>query len=83
MKRLFIDAILILILFTSIGIIYYSQNDSQLFVANIDALAQVEHGQYIKCYNNIKSDPMDTVIYCAVCDEIPGTWKSSMDFCIP
>lgn len=83
MKRIPIKAVIILILLSGIAAIYSYQKESLLFIANIEILAQVEHGKYIKCYNRIKSDPTDTVRYCGNCDEIPGTWKSSMDFCLP
>ena len=61
----------------------FSQNDKGYLYANIEALAQVEHGKYIKCYETITSDPSDTVVYCGVCSEIPGRWVSGMSFCIP
>lgn len=78
--------IIIFILTIALQVVIYrsfSQKYNQYLVANIDALAQVEHGKYIKCYATITSDPTDTVVYCGVCSEIPGRWMSGMSFCIP
>lgn len=72
-----------LALISGIVAMRYITNDSFPIMTNIEALAQVEHGKYIKCYNRIKTDPMDIVRYCGNCEEIPGTWKSGMDFCLP
>lgn len=83
MKRILTKAVITLIFMSGIVVMCCFHKDSKLFIANIEALAQVEHGKYVKCYNRIKTDPTDTVRYCDGCNEIPGTWKSSMDFCIP
>lgn len=82
MKRLFSIIAILILAFVLESIDYFSK-DALLLFTNVEALSQVEHGKYIRCYNRIKSDPMDTVRYCGNCDEIPGTWKSSMDYCIP
>lgn len=58
-------------------------NNLELFSANVEVLAEYEHGSYIRCYDYITTDPTDEVIYCQVCKKIPGRWRGGMNFCIP
>lgn len=55
----------------------------EFLMMNIEALSQVEHGQYVKCYDQIKYDPIDQERYCMTCTELPCTFKTGMNFCIP
>ena len=47
--------------------------------ANIDALAETEASSGKKCYNNIKNDPVEEVVFCGTCTTLPGrgTGKSN------
>ena len=49
--------------------------------ANVEALADVEHGKYVRCLEIINSDPADTVLYCGTCTEIPGRFVGAMSNC--
>lgn len=52
-----------------------------IILTNVEALSQVEHGEYDRCWRRIRTDISDTVVYCGTCSEVPGTYKSGMDFC--
>ena len=54
---------------------------NELFNANVEALSQIEQGEYVRCYDRIVTDSTVTVLYCATCTIMPGRWKSGMNYC--
>lgn len=83
MKTIVLKLFAVSILVAVIGGICDFKNDTFLLEENVEALAQTEHGEYIRCYDTITSDPTDNVRYCGTCQDIPGRWKSGMNFCRP
>lgn len=63
------------------AIISVQCSPTQLFSQNVEALSDVEQGQYIRCFRLIKYDPGDTVFYCGTCSELPGRFRGGMDYC--
>ena len=82
MKRI---VLLIVSLFVAslIGVFVWHERTSveAIISTNVEALLQVEHGEYDRCWRRIRTDISDTVVYCGTCSEVPGTYKSGMDFC--
>lgn len=60
---------------------YAKLSVNEIVSVNVDALAQVEHSKYNRCWRRIRYDISDTVLYCGTCTEIPGTYTGAMDFC--
>jgi len=56
-------------------------NIVMLFEENVEALSQVESGEYVRCWETVMSDPTDDVRYCGTCSVIPGRGYSGMGFC--
>ena len=54
-----------------------------IFTANVEALSDAEHGEYVKCWKSIRDDISDVVLYCGTCTELPGTYRGGMNFCKP
>ena len=54
-----------------------------IFTANVEALSDAEHGEYVKCWESIRDDISDVVLYCGTCTELPGTYRGGMNFCKP
>ena len=83
-KRLYIFGIILLGVFVGYSsYLAYHRIENSLIYSNINALCEVEHGVYVKCYDSVKYDPVDQERYCGTCTELPCTFKSGMNFCIP
>lgn len=68
-----------------IGTLIHYENTSYdvIFTANVEALSEAEHGEYVKCWKSIRDDISDVVLYCGTCTELPGTYRGGMNFCKP
>lgn len=68
-----------------IGTLIHYENTSYdvIFTANVEALSDAEHGEYVKCWESIRDDISDVVLYCGTCTELPGTYRGGMNFCKP
>ena len=79
MKRIFIYLALILASVTVIAVADSRNKVDSFIEANIDALAETEASSGKKCYNNIKNDPVEEVVFCGTCTTLPGrgTGKSN------
>lgn len=68
-----------------IGTLIHYENTSYdvIFTANVEALSDAEHGEYVKCWKSIRDDISDVVLYCGTCTELPGTYRGGMNFCNP
>lgn len=68
-----------------IGTLIHYENTSYdvIFTANVEALSDAEHGEYVKCWKSISDDISDVVLYCGTCTELPGTYRGGMNFCKP
>lgn len=68
-----------------IGTLIHYENTSYdvIFTANVEALSEAEHGEYVKCWESIRDDISDVVLYCGTCTELPGTYRGGMNFCKP
>lgn len=68
-----------------IGTLIHYENTSYdvIFTANVEALSDAEHGEYVKCWKSIRDDISDVVLYCGTCTELPGTYRGGMNFCKP
>ncbi|MGM9735827.1 MAG: NVEALA domain-containing protein [Candidatus Cryptobacteroides sp.] len=81
MKKIIISiAALVVAAAATVAMASRSESDS-LFVANVEALAEIETGEYT-CYNSIKASEGHKIMYCPICDYIDGTdtiwgWASS------
>ena len=60
-KILLIIAAFVIFLVTVL--IYEKTSFDVIFTANVEALSQAEHGEYIKCWKNIRDDISDVVLY--------------------
>ena len=80
-KILLIIAAFVIFLVTVL--IYDKTSFDVIFTANVEALSQAEHGEYIKCWKNIRDDISDVVLYCGTCTELPGTYRGGMSYCKP
>ena len=78
-------AIILLLAASFAGAIYFLSHNNQdkCLIKNVEALSQTEHGSYIRCYQNVKSDPADSEIYCGTCEALPARAYSAMSFCRP
>ena len=49
-----------------IGTLIHYENTSYdvIFTANVEALSDAEHGEYVKCWKSIRDDISDVVLYC-------------------
>jgi adenylosuccinate lyase len=66
------------------ALIHYGKTSPDvIFTANVEALSDAEHGEYVKCWKSIRDDISDVVLYCGTCTELPGTYRGGMNFCKP
>ena len=75
MKKIyaFIAAVVVLAA-ASVAVIVNAADSDLLFVANVEALVQVEAGVF-ECVKVITSDPDEMCFYCGTCGELPGRGK--------
>lgn len=73
----------IFVLITSIAIYrsYAFNHNNSIIADNIEVLTQIEHGEYVRCWDVIQNDPTDNVFYCGSCSEIPGRFVKAMNHC--
>ncbi len=81
-KIVFLALTIVLTISAAIAAYVFSRNpSSDLFEANVEALADTEYGEYVRCYETIKSDPTEYVFYCGTCSDVPGRWRGGMAHC--
>lgn len=71
-----LSAIVVMLLICNVKLDY-------MLELNVEALSQVEHGKYIRCYDQVMNDPTEEAIYCQICKSIPGREYNVLNFCIP
>jgi len=81
MKGHKVVGVLVILLAVGVSLFRYFCFEKSFVSQNVEALSQQEHGIYVHCYDYIKADPTDNVMYCGTCSMIPGTWRGGMNFC--
>ncbi|MBQ7811435.1 MAG: hypothetical protein IJ394_02640 [Bacteroidales bacterium] len=85
MKKILIPIAVLVVAAAATLVVKASNNKNALFKANLEALAQVEEGDGLDCYNRIANDSAQMVRYCGTCTFVPGrpTLLAIPDTCKP